>query len=309
VSKRGLPVDIKMRHDAHYVEELSRPNRTVGKILPINQVEPNPEQPRVEIGDLSELTQSIKEKGVLEPLLVKPTRGGNWMIIAGERRWRAANLAGLREVPCIELDIDEKSIAEIALIENLQRKDLTIWEEADGLAALSEKFGYTHEEIAKKISKSRTTVTESMTIAGLPSFVRERCRQSNISAKSILLEIARQFDEAAMTEFLDKIQNQNLSREEIRQTARPAKTTNSLKSRKQFTGANESPTSKNTFVSPVKNPTAENGESESNNFRFRNDNSDFELHIKFLNETVYDKNTVLRALKETFDKIKSDGLS
>jgi ParB family chromosome partitioning protein len=112
------------------------PDRTAQsvKFLPINQVEPNPEQPRVEIGDLSELTQSIKEKGVLEPLLSQTeSRGGTWMIIAGERRWRAANLAGLREVPCIELDIDEKSIAEIALIENLQRKDLTIWEEADGL--------------------------------------------------------------------------------------------------------------------------------------------------------------------------------
>ena len=305
MSKRGLPVDIKMRHDAHYVEELSRPNRTVGKILPINQVEPNPEQPRVEIGDLSELTQSIKEKGVLEPLLVKPNpRAGTWMIIAGERRWRAANLAGLREVPCIELDIDEKSIAEIALIENLQRKDLTIWEEADGLAALSEKFGYTHEEIAKKISKSRTTVTESMTIAGLPPVIRERCRQSNISAKSILLEIARQFDEAAMFEFLDKIQNQNLSREEIRQTARPSKAAaESSKPPKQSTG---SAISKSVF-NGARN--IENKASENNIFRFSDENGAFQLQITFSNEVIYEKNSVLRALKETFDKIKTDGIS
>jgi ParB family chromosome partitioning protein len=186
-----------MRHDAHYVEEFVKSHRSIGKIIPINQIEPNPEQPRVEIGDLTELTNSIKQKGVLEPLLVKPVREtGNWMIIAGERRWRAANLAGLKEVPCIELDIDEKSIAEIALIENLQRKDLTVWEEADGLAALAETFGYTHEEIAKKISKSRTTVTESMAIAGIPEDVREKCRAANLTAKSTLLEIARQFDDA-----------------------------------------------------------------------------------------------------------------
>src|SRR5688572_4809746 len=139
-----------MRHDSHYVEDLARSNRSVGRIIPISQIEPNPDQPRTEIGDLTELTSSIKEKGVLEPLLVKPFSNGTWMIIAGERRWRAANLAGLREVPCIELDIDEKGIAEIALIENMQRKDLTVWEEADGLAALSSRYGYTHEEIAKK---------------------------------------------------------------------------------------------------------------------------------------------------------------
>src|SRR6187399_2297764 len=126
-----------MRHDAHYVEELSQHRPTqVGRMIPVDKLDPNPEQPRVEFGDLTELTASIQEKGVLEPLLVKPRGPGAWMIIAGERRWRAANLAGLTEVPCIEMDLDEQSIAEIALIENLQRKDLTIWEEADALAAL-----------------------------------------------------------------------------------------------------------------------------------------------------------------------------
>ena len=173
MSKRGLPNNIGMRHDAHYVEELARSNRSVGRIIPINQVAPNPEQPRVEIGDLTELSASIKEKGVLEPLLVRPNRqAGTWMIIAGERRWRAANLAGLREVPCIELDIDDQTVAEIALIENLQRKDLTIWEEADGLKSLADRFGYKHDEIAKKISKSRSTVTELITIANLPEGIR-----------------------------------------------------------------------------------------------------------------------------------------
>src|SRR5919112_1300942 len=137
-----------MRHDAHYVEELAQHRPTpVGRMIALDKLDPNPDQPRVEIGDLEDLTASIREKGVLEPLLVKPSRlGGRWMIIAGERRWRAAREAGVREVPCIEMDVDDRAVAEIALIENMQRKDLTAWEEADGLHALCQRFGYTHEE-------------------------------------------------------------------------------------------------------------------------------------------------------------------
>lgn len=222
MAKRGLPTNISMRHDSHYVEELARANRTIGRIIPIKQIEPNPDQPRVEIGDLTELTSSIKEKGVLEPLLVKPVReNGTWMIIAGERRWRAATLAGLSEVPCIELDIDEKSIAEIALIENLQRKDLTVWEEADGLADLANRYGYTHDEISKKIGKSRSTVTEAMAIAGLPQGVRQKCVDAKINSKSTLLELSRQFDEEAMHRLLEEIETKNLKRQEIRQVVRP----------------------------------------------------------------------------------------
>jgi ParB family transcriptional regulator, chromosome partitioning protein len=119
-----------MRHDAHYVEELSQhAPAPVGRMIDLDELDPNPEQPRSEFGDLTELTASIKEKGVLEPLLVKPSSTrGRWMIIAGERRWRAARKAGLTEVPCIEMNVDAGTVAEIALIENMQRKDLTVWE-------------------------------------------------------------------------------------------------------------------------------------------------------------------------------------
>ena len=287
MSKKGLPSGVKMRHDAHYVEEFAKtPNRTVGKIIPINRIEPNPDQPRVEIGDLSELSSSIKQNGVLEPLLVKPVGDGTWMIIAGERRWRAANLAGLREVPCIELDIDEKSIAEIALIENLQRKDLNVWEEADGLAALSSRYGYTHEQIAKKIGKSRTTVTESFAISGLPDSIREKCRQSNINAKSTLLEIARQFDEKAMHVFLENINNQPTNSQEIRQTA------GSIKKRK------------NEF--PVRKEKLKSSDSfKKNLFQYTSVNGDFNLEIKFNNPERFEKRDVLKALKETFEKLKT----
>ncbi|MCC7306152.1 MAG: ParB/RepB/Spo0J family partition protein, partial [Acidobacteria bacterium] len=154
--RSGLPTGVKMRHDSHYVDQIASRSRSLGRTLSIGAIYPNPEQPRSDFGDLSDLTDSIREKGVLEPLLVKPKPDGRFMIIAGERRWRASQAAGLSEVPCIEMDLDDKAIAEIALIENLQRKDLTIWEEADGLAALGQKFGYTHEQIAHKISKSRS---------------------------------------------------------------------------------------------------------------------------------------------------------
>ena len=143
-----------MRHEAHYVDMLSAPSQTIGRKIAIDLIEPNPEQPRREIGDLTELSASIKEKGVLEPLLVKPVAGtGKWMIIAGERRWRSAKLAGLAEVPCIEMDLDENDIAEIALIENLQRKDLNVWEEADGWNAYRKIWIYSGL-VAQKISKA-----------------------------------------------------------------------------------------------------------------------------------------------------------
>lgn len=292
MSKRGLPTNIVMRHDSHYVEELARSNRSVGRIIPINQIAPNPEQPRVEIGDLTELTNSVKEKGVLEPLLVKPNRqSGTWMIIAGERRWRAANLAGLKEVPCIELDIDEKAIAEIALIENLQRKDLTVWEEADGLKALGTRFGYKHDEIAQKISKSRTTVTELLTIAGLPDSIREKCLTANINAKSTLLEIARQFDEPAMHKFLDSIQDKKFSRQEIRQAARPHLKNNQETNLKQET---------------IK--TNQNKWNASSGKVFRYASQQFDLEIKFNDSEQYSQQGVRKALTEALASLKDKDL-
>ena len=218
MSKRGLPSGLRMRHDAHYVEELAQHRPTpVGRLIALDKLDPNPEQPRVEIGDLTELTSSIKEKGVLEPLLVKPSKlSGRWMIIAGERRWRAAREAGLREVPCIEMDVDDRAVAEIALIENLQRKDLTAWEEADGLRALCERFGYTHEQVAHKVGKSRSTVTEALSVAALPEGIRERCRRADISTKSLLLQIVRQPDEASMLRMAEDIASRGMTRDDAR---------------------------------------------------------------------------------------------
>lgn len=219
--RRGLPATIGMRHSAHYVDELAEARPTpIGRMIATELLEPNPLQPRTEIGDLTELIASVSEKGVLEPLLVKRTSGGRWLIVAGERRWRAATAAGLREVPCVEMDLDERGVAETALIENMQRKDLTAWEEADGLAALCERFGYTHEDVARKVGKSRTTVTESLSIASLPERVRGACQRADINSKSTLLQIARQPDEETMEKLVSEIAANRLTRDGARAARR-----------------------------------------------------------------------------------------
>ena len=284
MSKGGLPMGVKMRHDAHYVEQIATKSRSIGRTIPLTSIYPNPEQPRSEFGDLTELTESIKEKGVLEPLLVKPTDDGKFMIIAGERRWRASQLAGLTEVPCIEMELDEKSVAEIALIENLQRKDLTVWEEADGLAALKEKFGYTQDEIAQKISKGRTTVTELLTIAGLPAQIREKCRAANMNAKAMLLEVARQFDESAMFEYLDNLASGK---------KKPAAVTAKAKE------AGKRP------ASSSDNGTAKSEVSHAASiFQFVPDDEAFTIEIRFKDPSARTKRGILEALKHAFEKTK-----
>jgi ParB family chromosome partitioning protein len=115
------------------------------------------------------------------------------------------------------LDVDERDVAEISLIENLQRKDLTAFEEADGLQALAVRFGYTHEQIAKKIGKARSSITESLSLAGLPSDIRDLCRRADITAKSVLLQVVRQPDVDEMRRFVETIGGSGLTRDQVRQ--------------------------------------------------------------------------------------------
>ena len=140
MSKRGLPETLRMRHDEHYVESLAASaGQPVGKIVPIELLDPNPNQPRQAMGDLSELIASVSEKGVIEPLIVRQ-RGSRFQIIAGERRYHASAQAGLREVPVVVRDADDAEVMELALVENLQRKDLTAFEEAEALRELCEQM-------------------------------------------------------------------------------------------------------------------------------------------------------------------------
>jgi ParB family chromosome partitioning protein len=162
------------------------------------------------------MVASIKEKGVLEPILVRALEGGRFEIIAGERRYQASKIAGLRHVPSIEVDVDNRGMLEISLIENLQRKDLTPFEEAAAIQRLCDQFRYTHEEIARKLGKSRTVITEALSLNRMPETVQERCRQADIESKSMLLQIVRQDSEDAMHRLVDKITGEGITREQAR---------------------------------------------------------------------------------------------
>jgi ParB family chromosome partitioning protein len=205
VPRRGLPDTIAMRHDEHYVDALAASaGAPIGRLIAIDQIDPNPNQPRQVMGDLSELIASIGEKGILEPLVVRP-RGTRFQIVAGERRYQAAVQAGLRELPVVIRDVDETEMLELALIENLQRKDLTPFEESEALHGLAESCGYTHEDLARRLGKSRISVTESLALNAMPQEVRNLCRLADISSKSLLLQVVRQDTAEKMTALVEKI--------------------------------------------------------------------------------------------------------
>jgi len=218
VPRRGLPESIAMRHDEHYVETLAASAGTpIGRLIPIDQIDPNPDQPRQVMGDLSELMASIAEKGILEPLVVRQ-RGERFQIIAGERRYQAAIQVGLRELPVVIREVDETEMLELALIENLQRKDLTAFEEAEALQGLADRCGYTHEDLARRLGKSRTSVTESLALTNMPADIRRLCRLADISSKSLLLQIVRQETPEKMTALLEKIASQGgTTRQQLRE--------------------------------------------------------------------------------------------
>ena len=221
--KRGLPERKSMRHDAHFVEELTRRSgRSIGSMIPLDFIEPNAEQPRTNMGNIEELAASVREKGVLEPILVRSIGPNRYQIISGERRFRAATLAGLDEIPAIEMDIDDTETLEIALIENIQRKDLTPFEEAEGLLMLQQKFDYTHEKISQVIGKSRSTITETLSINEIPDRIRAMCREAGIANKSVLIQIARAGSEEAMEAVLRRVAaGESISREDVRKAAKP----------------------------------------------------------------------------------------
>ena len=219
----GLPETLRMRHDSHYVDQLGRPGGApVGRLIPIEDIEANPRQPRQEIGDLTELVASIRENGILEPVLVRPAEG-RFQIIAGERRYRAALEVGLAELPCIVRDATDAEVMELALVENLQRKDLSAFEEADGMKALATTYGYTHEKMAQKLGKSRTSITETLALTAMPDEVRERCRHADIQAKSLLLQVVRQSDARKMIELVDRLERDGGTRHDARRLLREAK--------------------------------------------------------------------------------------
>lgn len=152
--------------------------------LNINDIEPNRNQPRKDFDDeaLNSLAESISQHGLIQPIVVRPTIGGGYTIIAGERRWRASRLAGLTEIPVVVKDTDEQNLMEMALVENLQREDLNAVEEALGYKSLMDNFGLTQEQVATKMAKSRSAIANALRLLNLNEEELEALRYGRITA-------------------------------------------------------------------------------------------------------------------------------
>ncbi|HSP30072.1 MAG TPA: ParB/RepB/Spo0J family partition protein [Ilumatobacteraceae bacterium] len=167
--------------------ELAEADTTRGAVLadvPVASVSPNPNQPRVHFDEesLTELSASIAEMGVLQPILVRPLEDGAFELVAGERRWRAAQRAGLTTIPAVIRMTDDVSSVEQALVENLHREDLTALEEAAAYQQLLDEFGLTHDQIANRVGKSRSAITNSLRLLGLPPAVQHLLADGQLSA-------------------------------------------------------------------------------------------------------------------------------
>jgi ParB family transcriptional regulator, chromosome partitioning protein len=283
--KRGLPVRVKMRHDTHFVDELAaRHEVPVGRMMPLSAIEPDPHQPRTAMGDLAELVASIRDKGVLEPILVRrlsadedrPSDGdptAAFRIISGERRYRAAQEAGLFEVPAIEMEVSEEEALEIALIENLQRKDLTPFEEAEGYRALADRHGYTHEEIAESVGKARTVVTESFALLQMPARVRDTVQALGITSKSLLLEVQKAGSEGEMIRLLEEVARHGLNRDDLRRRMR-------------------------------RDPQSKSRRRKPYTFKFRAPDKTYSLSLSFRQSEV-EKTDLIRALEQILQQLRT----
>ena len=189
VKKSGLGRGFDAIFADNSVEDISTGNSTTKvKLL---DIEPNREQPRKQFDEdaLAELSDSIAQHGVLQPLLVRPMPDGGYQLVAGERRWRASRMAGLTEVPVVIRDLTDAQVAELALVENLQRENLNPLEEANGYKELSDKFGYTQEKISEIVGKSRPSIANASRLLNLPEDVQEMVSDGSISmghARAIL---------------------------------------------------------------------------------------------------------------------------
>ncbi len=283
--KAGLPPHRRMRHDRHFVDELAeRMGEGIGRMIRITAITSNQDQPRSNLGHLEDLKSSIDVHGILEPLLVRPIDGGKVELVSGERRFHAAMAVGLTEVPCIELDVNDQQALEIALIENLQRKDLTAFEEADGYRTLIGKYDYTHQQVADAVGRSRVTVTESLRLLEIPEAIRELCRHADINAKGVLLEIARVGDESAMRELIRVIVEERLDRAAVRQR------------RADLEGGGAGGSSTEDSRGAPRKPFM---------VRFSNPDRSFSLSLSFRTEAEPEPRQVIEALKEVIRELES----
>lgn len=223
--KGGLGKGLDSLFADNSIEELDEGKSVV--TLRLNDIEPNKNQPRQVFDDdsLSELADSIRDHGVLQPLIVRPLSDGSYQLVAGERRWRASRLAGLTEVPVIVRALTDSEVAVIALIENLQRENLNPIEEAEGISRLIEEYDFTQEQAAEKLGKSRSAVTNTLRLMALPERVRGLVSDDFLSAghARALLGLA---DKSKIEETADEIITRKLS---VRETEKLVKQRNAAK--------------------------------------------------------------------------------
>ena len=176
----ALMADVTEETKSSQTGEVRRADMTV----PIEKIKPNPDQPRRDFtqSQLEELASSIKEKGVIQPLIVRELNSGDYEIVAGERRWRASQMAKLHELPVVVREYDDTEVLEIAIIENIQRADLNPVEEAAGYRALMDRFGHTQEKLSEALGKSRSHIANLMRLLQLPDDVQKMLKEGDLSA-------------------------------------------------------------------------------------------------------------------------------
>lgn len=282
----GLPPKKRMRHDRHFVDELAqRMGEGVGRMLRITAITANQDQPRATLGDLTDLMASIHKHGVLEPLLVRRRdSNGGYQLVSGERRFHAAMQVGLTEVPCIELTVNDQQALEIALVENLQRRDLSAFEEAEGFHTLIAKYGYTHDQVADAVGRSRVTVTETLKLLELPEQVRRACRHADIAAKGVLLEIAKARTTTAMLRLVDEIAAHQLDREAIRERRREL--------------------AQDDRSDPAPDPAHQAGRARPYTLRFRSPDRVVSLSLSFRTPEQPKRDEIIRALETILDELR-----
>ena len=183
--------------------------------IEISLINANPDQPRkyFNADSLEELSQSIKQKGVLQPVIIRRDQKANIHLVAGERRLRAAKMAGLEKIPAI---LTKGNPIEISLIENLQRDNLKPIEEAEALGRMMKEYNYTQEQVALAIGKARTTITETLSLNKLPETIKDECRHADIYPRRLLVEIAKQKTVKAMTSLFNRVKEGNLKSDQVR---------------------------------------------------------------------------------------------
>jgi ParB family chromosome partitioning protein len=276
--RSGLPETVAMRHDTHFVDWISKKTSApLVRLIPIERIAPNPHQARSSLGNIQELMNSIKTKGVLEPIIVRP-QGETYEIIAGERRYIASKNIGLKDIPAIEMNVSDNEAMEISLIENLQRKDLDVFEEADGLKALMDIYKYSHADISEKIGKARSTITEIINICKIPAEIRALCAGSGIDKnRSVLVELSKLKTPNDMKSLLAEIKDRGLRREDTRDLTKTMKGKNSKEETK------------------LKHYIF--------NYRPKEDKS-YQIKIEFKKETVT-RTEIIRILEDLLAKLKS----